>query len=177
MTTPVFPTLDTPRLILRDLTPSDIDNFYLLRSDPAVTLPYYAEPKTREQAEAKLNALMRDNAAGESMTWCIALAGQPDKLIGTICLWNFRPDQLAAEIGYDLLPAWHRQGIMGEAAARVIDYGFTNRGLRMIDALVNPRNEPSCLLLEKLGFRKGETSLEQEKEGVTRVFVKYTLER
>ena len=172
----VFPTLYTPRLILRDLSPSDIDRFYQLRSDPAVTLLYYAEPKTREQAEAKLHALMRDNAAGESMTWCIALAGQPDELIGTICLWNFRPDRLAAEIGYDLLPVWHRQGIMSEAAARVIDYGFTDRGLRVIDAQVNPRNTPSCRLLEKLGFQKGETHRE-EKGGAAWEFVLYELFR
>ena len=175
MTFSAFPTFYSPHLILRDLTPSDIDNFYLLRSDPAVTLPYYVEPKTREQAEAKLNALMRDNAARESLTWCIALAAEPDALIGTICLWNFRP--ATAEIGYDLLPAFHRQGIMREAAARVIDYGFNGLGLRVIDALVNPRNAPSCRLLEKLGFGKGETSIEQEKEGVIREYVKYSLER
>lgn len=170
-----FPTLYTPRLILRELHPADLEKFYELRSDPAVTLLYYAEPKTREQAEVKLNALMRDNAAGESMTWCIALAGQPDELIGTICLWNFRA--ATAEIGYDLLPAHQRQGIMSEAAARVIDYGFTDRSLRVIDALVNPRNEPSCRLLEKLGFQKRETSIEQEKEGMVREYVKYSLER
>jgi RimJ/RimL family protein N-acetyltransferase len=66
---------------------------------------------------------------------------------------------------------------MSEAAARVIDYGFTDRSLRVIDALVNPRNEPSCRLLEKLGFQKRETSIEQEKEGMVREYVKYSLER
>ena len=81
------------------------------------------------------------------------------------------------EIGYDLLPAYHRQGIMREAAARVIEYGFGELGLSLIDAEVNPRNEPSCRLLEKLGFQKGETSIEQQKEGVMREFMKYTLER
>lgn len=170
-----FPTLHTPRLLLRGLCLADLEKFYELRSDPAVTLPYYAEPKTREQAEVKLHALMRDNAAGESMTWCIALAAEPDVLIGTICLWNFRPDRLAAEIGYDLLPAFHRKGIMREAAARVIEYGFNDLHLRVIDALVNPRNLPSCRLLEKLGFQKGETRIEQEKDGVVRQYVKYEL--
>lgn len=175
MTSPAFPLLHTPRLLLRDLRPADLEKFYKLRSDPAVTLPYYAEPKTLEQAEVKLHALMRGNAIRESLTWCIALAAAPDALIGTICLWNFRPDQFAAEIGYELMPAYHRQGIMREAAISVIDYGFTDRGLRVIDALVNPRNAPSCLLLEKLGFQKGETSFEQEKEGLMREYVKYVL--
>lgn len=172
--TPAFPTLHTSRLILRDLRLADLEKFYELRSDPAVTLPYYAEPKTREQAEAKLHALMRDNAARESLTWCIAHAAEPETLIGTICLWNFRGT--TAEIGYDLLPAYHRQGIMREAAARVIDYGFTELGLTTIDALVNPRNAPSCRLLEELGFQQGETSIEQEKDGVIREYVKYVLE-
>ena len=175
MTSPDFPILHTPRLLLRELRPADLEPFYRLRSDPAVTLPYYAEPKTREQAEAKLAALMRDNTARDSLTWCIARTGAPDVLIGTICLWNFR--STTAEIGYDLLPAYHRQGIMREAAARVIDYGFSGLSLTTIDALVNPHNEPSCRLLEKLGFQKGETSIEQEKEGIVREYVKYILER
>ena len=175
MTSPDFPILHTPRLLLRELRPADLEPFYRLRSDPAVTLPYYAEPKTREQAEAKLAALMRDNAARESLTWCIALAGDPSALIGTICLWNFR--STTAEIGYDLLPAYHRQGIMREAALRLIDYGFGELGLSLIDAEANPCNEPSCRLLEKLGFQKGETSIEQEKEGIVREYVKYILER
>jgi ribosomal-protein-alanine N-acetyltransferase len=173
--TSAFPILHTPRLLLRELRPADLDPFYRLRSDPAVTLPYYAEPKTREQAETKLAALMRDNAINESLTWCIAQTGAPDALIGTICLWNFRGS--TAEIGYDLLPAYHRQGIMREAAARVIEYGFGELSLSLIDAEVNPRNEPSCRLLEKLGFQKGETSIEQQNEGVMREFLKYTLER
>lgn len=173
--TPAFPILRTVRLLLRELRPADLEQFYRLRSDPAVTLPYYAEPKTHEQAEAKLAALMRDNAARESLTWAIVLADAPDVLIGTICLWNFRGT--TAEIGYDLLPAYHRQGIMREAALRLIDYGFGELGLMTIDAEVNPRNEPSCRLLEKLGFQKGEPSIEQEKDGVTREFVKYTLDR
>ena len=173
--TSAFPILHTPRLLLRELRPADLDPFYRLRSDPAVTLPYYAEPKTREQAEAKLAALMRDNAVNESLTWCIARTGAPDVLIGTICLWNFRG--ATAEIGYDLLPAYHRQGIMREAAARVIESGFGELGLTTIDAEVNPRNEPSCRLLEKLGFTKGETSIEQEKEGIVREYMKYILKR
>lgn len=173
MTSP-FPVLRSQRLLLRELRPADLESFYRLRSDPAVTLLYYAEPKTREQAEAKLAALMHDNAARESLTWCIALVGAPDVLIGTICLWNFRGS--TAEIGYDLLPAYHRQGIMHEAALRLIDYGFGELGLSLIDAEVNPRNEPSCRLLEKLGFQKGETHHE-EKDGVVLEFVTYELGR
>jgi len=172
-----FPILETKRLILRELRLSDIAAFHRLKSDPAVVSLYYAEPKTYEQSAAKLNDLIALNERREALTWCVALAANPDELIGTICLWDFREEHQVAEIGYELLPAYHNLGIMTEAAARVIDYGFGEMKLETIDALVNPANAPSCRLLEKLRFRKGETSFEQEKEGVVREYVKYSLER
>lgn len=172
-----FPILITKRLILRELRLSDIAAIHRLKSDPAVVSLYYAKPKTYEQSATKLNNLIALNERREALTWCVALAVSPDELIGTICLWDFRAERQVAEIGYELLPAYHNQGIMSEAAARVIDYGFSEMKLKLIDALVNPQNAPSCRLLEKLGFRKGETSFEQEKEGVVREYVKYSLER
>ena len=172
-----FPKLETKRLILRELRSSDIAAIHRLKSDPAVVSLYYVEPKTYEQSAAKLNDLIALNERREAFTWCVAFAVSPDELIGTICLWDFRAERQVAEIGYELLPAYHNQGIMSEAAARVIDYGFGEMKLKLIDALVNPRNAPSCRLLEKLGFTKGETSLEQEKDGVVREYVKYSLER
>jgi ribosomal-protein-alanine N-acetyltransferase len=172
-----FPILNTKRLLLRDLRLSDIAALHRLKSDPVVVSLYYAEPKTYDQSLAKLNDLIALNERREALTWCVALAVSPDELIGTICLWNFRDDGASAEIGYELLPAYHNQGIMTEAAARVIEYGFVEKNVKTIDALVNPENAPSCRLLEKLGFQKGERSLEQEKDGAIREYVKYALER
>ncbi len=172
-----FPVLITKRLILRELRLSDIAAIHRLKSDPAVVSLYYSEPKTFEQSAAKLNDLIALNERREALTWCVALAVSPDELIGTICLWDFRAERQVAEIGYELLPSYHNQGIMTEAAARVIEYGFGDLKLRLIDALVNPANAPSCRLLQKLRFRKGEKSLEQEKESVIREYVKYSLER
>ncbi|RLJ30734.1 acetyltransferase (GNAT) family protein [Chryseobacterium sp. 7] len=44
-------------------------------------------------------------------------------LIGTICLWNFSQDCKTTEVGYELLPEYHRQGIMCEAL-KVLNFGF-----------------------------------------------------
>jgi len=59
-----------------------------------------------------------------------------------------------ANIGYDLLPAYRRQGIMTEALTEVLLYGFETIGLNRVEAFVDPRNIASIQLLQKLGFRQ-----------------------
>ncbi|GAP12984.1 acetyltransferase [Longilinea arvoryzae] len=169
-----FPILHTGRLLLRELRPADIAQFHRIKYDPAIVSHYYARPKTYAESLAKLEALRTDNRTRESLTWCIASIGEPDTLIGTICLWNFRLAEEAAELGYELLPEYQRKGIMSEAARGVIAFGFAELGLRLIDAYPNPQNAASCGLLERLGFERVGV-LEEEEAGEVRKYVRYEM--
>jgi ribosomal-protein-alanine N-acetyltransferase len=57
--------------------------------------------------------------------------------IGSICFWNITADEDCAEIGYDLLPLFHGQGIMQEATKAIIKYGFEGMKLNKIVADLN----------------------------------------
>nr|AIA11009.1 Acetyltransferase (GNAT) domain protein [uncultured bacterium] len=60
-----------------------------------------------------------------------------------------------AEIGYEISgDDYKRSGLMTEALAAVIDYGFTELNLNRIEAFVEPGNEASIKLLEKSDFLK-----------------------
>ncbi len=74
------------------------------------------------------------------------------KLLGTICLWKISKDEAKAEIGYELLPENHGKGIMQEVIPRVLQFGFEEIKLEMIEAELSPRNLKSVRLLEKNNF-------------------------
>ena len=79
---------------------------------------------------------------------------EDDAVVGTCTLawldWTHR----RAELGYALgSPHW-RRGYMIEALPVLIDHAFGELGLRRLEADVDPRNEPSLRLLDKLGFER-----------------------
>ena len=77
-----------------------------------------------------------------------------DRLIGTTTLFSLNGPQRRAEIGYSLGRASQGQGLAAEALRGAIGHAFSELGLERIEADVDPRNESSWRLLERLGFRR-----------------------
>jgi len=65
---------------------------------------------------------------------------------------NFSEDRKTAEVGYELLPNYHRKGIMSEALKAVLNFGFNELYLNEILAFTNKFNENSKSLLLKNNF-------------------------
>ncbi|GEM_PF-1764693 len=55
------------------------------------------------------------------------------KKIGVTAFGNFQKDRKSAEIGYDLSPDYHRQGIMSESLESMTEFEFTKVDLDVID--------------------------------------------
>jgi len=150
-----FPELKTERLLLRRLETTDANEMLFLRSNDDVLRYLGREPassvKEGEEFIVRINKAVDDN---ESILWGIALLSDPAVIIGTICLWNFKPENYRGEIGYILHPNHWRKGIMKEAIICVIDYGFNVLKLHSIEALLSPGNVASSALLERTGFIK-----------------------
>jgi ribosomal-protein-alanine N-acetyltransferase len=148
-----FPNLSTNRLSLRKLVIDDKQELMRLRSDERVNKYLDRAPtKSLQETEAyihKINKILTDK---EGAYWAISLKNE-DKLIGTICYWNFEPDKDLAEIGYELSPAYQGQGLMQEAVEKVIEYGFKAMQLKIITGLTDVANERSVSLLKKNNFQ------------------------
>ena len=149
-----FPYLSTPRLMLRPVLKSDVKEIFILRSHPVV-MKYIAKKHAESMEDAaafieKINLMENQN---QCVTWAITLKEQ-GKLIGNIGFWNLQPENHRAEIGYTLMPEFHRNGIMFEAIQEVIKFGFNTLHLHSITGHVNPMNEGSVKLLERNNFIK-----------------------
>ncbi|MBL4659018.1 MAG: GNAT family N-acetyltransferase [Alcanivoracaceae bacterium] len=161
----IFPTpiLQTPRLILREVCASDWQQILHLRSDPQVNaLVNRPLSKTKEDAIAFIKKVDGNNKAEKIIYWGIVLP-ETNKVLGSICLWNFSEDRKTAEVGYDLSVAAQGKGYMTEAMQAILDFGFTKLGLTTVEAFTQSNNAASTKLLGKFGFdlladRKDETN-------------------
>ena len=156
-----FPVLRTERLVLRELNMQDDNEMFFLRSDDKVN-QYIDRPKVTviEETHAFISKISNGIANNEWIFWAIELKNS-DKLIGTICLWNISKEEASAEIGFELHPEQQGKGIMQEATAKVIEFGFSVMQLRKIDAWINKENLSSIKLIGKFNFKR-DTDLENK---------------
>jgi ribosomal-protein-alanine N-acetyltransferase len=149
-----FPLLTTDRLVLRPLDMGDADALFQLRTNAEVNRYLIRPvPKSIEEVYAyveKIHGLLADN---KSFYWVLCLKTD-NKLIGTICLWNFSDEQDVADLGYELSPEFQGMGLMQEAAEKVIDYGFDVVGIKIMLGVTDPGNERSAALLKRNGFKE-----------------------
>ena len=149
-----FPVLKTERLTLRQLASTDDDEIFALRSNDNVNKYLNRKPsKSIDDAKAFIQTINENIQRNDSIYWAITFNGT-DKLIGTVCLFDFSDDNLKAEIGYELLPDLQGKGIMQEATSKVIDFGIQHIGLNSIEAYTHSDNQSSSRLLEKLNFKR-----------------------
>lgn len=148
-----FPVLETDRLILRRIEDKDARVFYRMYSDKEV-MKYFGKElfSSFKQAEDKVKLEKSAFETKEAIRWAITLKPEDD-MIGSGGFWKINKEHYRAEIGYDLLPDFHRRGIMSEAVKVMIEFGFTKMKLHSIEANTDPENKSSNRMLEKLGFK------------------------
>lgn len=146
------PELSSPRLRLREVRDDDAAALFAIHSDARV-MRYWSYPAWTElaQAEQKIADIQRQRRELDMLVWAIADA-DTDLLIGSSAIFYMDLTQARAEIGYSLHPDWQGRGLASEALQLVLGYAFTKLGLRRIEADIDPRNLPSCRLVERFGF-------------------------
>ncbi|UOQ65758.1 GNAT family N-acetyltransferase [Hymenobacter volaticus] len=148
-----FPELHTERFVLRRLQQADAPALLDQRSDPRIMRYLDREPDTTlEQTTALIERITQNAADNSGVTWGIVRPAATQELLGTIGLWRIMAEHHRAEVGYGLHPDYWQQGVMSEALAAVLDFGFQTLKLHSVEANVNPHNTASRRLLEKHGF-------------------------
>ena len=157
-----FKTLETERLLLREITIGDADEILSLRSDPE-TMKYIPRPlaKTKDDAHEHIAMILEKIKDNTGINWAITLKGNP-KLIGIIGHYRIKPENYRAEIGYMLLPEFHGKGFATEAIKAATAYGFDDMHLHSIEAVIAPENTASEMVLIKNGYVKEAHFLENE---------------
>ncbi|MCJ7695679.1 MAG: GNAT family N-acetyltransferase [Anaerolineaceae bacterium] len=149
-----FPTLETERLILQQMTLEDTDFVFQHFSDSAVFQYLMDEPPVTEYAQAQEIIQFYLEPEGKTHNRWLMVRKSDQQSIGTCGFHKWDKRYFRAEIGYDLSPSFWRQGYMKEALRAVISNGFEQMRLNRIEALVYVENDRSIQLLQRLGFKQ-----------------------
>lgn len=174
-----FPVLETERMILREILPSDGPGIFAIRGDFEVTKYNGGMNYTRlDQAEALIASIRDAYRDKRSVRWGMTLKGGDDTVIG-MCGYNYwvRTD-FRASVGYDLARAYWGRGLMTEALRAVLAFGFERMALRRIEADASSPNVASIRVLEKVGFvREGQQREQYFEDGEFGDLVLFSLVR
>jgi RimJ/RimL family protein N-acetyltransferase len=145
----------TKRLLIRPISITDKNDLFKYRSDPETFKYLSFIPKSVNDIEEFIaKSTKKINVSG---TWFqfVILLKESKILIGDIGV-HFLDDQphSQVEIGYTLNPDYRNNGYAREALIEIIDYLFTALEKHRITASIDPANQASINLIEKLGFRK-----------------------
>ena len=148
-----IPSLITPRLHLRALTPHDRHDLLAMYGDPEVMcytsdLPF-PDLTFVDQLLDSVATLFQQR---ESLEWGITLT-TGSQVIGTCGLHSFNKRRNTAEVGCILHRAYWGQSLMRAALEIVIEFGFTRLRLDRLHADIDAPNSRSIRLFQRLGFR------------------------
>ena len=145
-----IPTIYTPRLVLRKITHSDIDDIHEYATDMRVSEFLLWDPhKNKEYTRRFVEFIQNGYQKLKYYTWGVEFES---KMIGTCGFSAFDLSKNSAEVGYVLSANYWNLGIATEATKRVIEYGFEVLGLSKIEARFIKENTKSRKVAERLGM-------------------------
>ncbi len=151
------PTIETPRLIIRELLPEDKDGIFEMDSDPEVHRYIHQSPiKTMQEAVDAITFIRQQYADNGIGRWAVL-----DKTTNEFLGWTgFKLMTDAAnghinhyDFGYRLKRSAWGKGIASESGIASLEYGLKTLRLNPIFAMTDVGNVVSRHILEKLGFR------------------------
>jgi len=149
-----FPTLHTERLILREMTPQDVNTLLKHFGNPQVVKFLDMNPiKSTEQADEWLRWMGGFFSAKGGLRWGVErkLDGE---FIGSAGLHNWNREAHYAELGYDIAQQYWGDGYATEVARAIIEFGWQQMKLNRIEADVVQGNIASMKIMERLGFKQ-----------------------
>ena len=147
----IFPTLNTARLVLRQVELGDAPDVLVFRGDFEVQK--YNGPVLRsvEQVQTLIKEVRAEYAAQQGITWAVTLE-RSGRVVGLFGFHDWNTYHRRAELGYDLARAYWGQGFASEAVRAIVHFGFERMNHNRIYANTITDNHESVRLLELIGF-------------------------
>lgn len=146
------PQLETPRLRLRPMRESDLDDLLQIFGDPRVMASFESAPFDRAQMSRWLQRNLDHQERYGYGLFSVILKAE-NLLIGNCGLEHMTVDGVQeTELGYDFRSDYWNRGFATEAATAVRDYAFQELQLPRLISLIRVGNEASWRVSEKIGM-------------------------
>ncbi|MGB9028616.1 MAG: GNAT family N-acetyltransferase [Acidobacteriaceae bacterium] len=145
-----MPVLETPRLLLRAMTPHDAPALHAVLGDPE-TMCWYPHPFSPAEVDEWIARQISRYPSGAGLLGLILKS--TGKFIGDCGpVWQEIDGPAELEIGYHVHRHHQNQGLATEAARAVRDYAFSTLGCDHVISIIRPENLPSRRVAEKNGL-------------------------
>jgi len=154
-----FPILTSERLALRELTLADAETIFPHFADEEVARFIDFAPARTTEDIAEITRWGRGHfEAGTGILWGIYRKAD-DSFLGQVNYVirkdnNFTGNAHRAEIGFELSPAYWRNGYASEVIRISIAFVFGTMRVNRVEAIVHPENVRSQKVLNRLGFHR-----------------------
>lgn len=150
--------LETPRLILRDYTTEDFEEYFRLKSDPKVM--YYLQDislHSRKEALEDFRHILEDlNSSKRNFYFFHIEKRDTHEPLGSAgyTIMQRTPQGLLVHAGYFMYPQFWHQGYMTEAFSKIIHFAFTENNVYRITTGCLKENVGSERVMVKCGMVK-----------------------
>ena len=150
-----FPDIRTEHLILRALELDDAARIYEYRSSPEVSRFQSWGVHDIEEIRSCIAGLSTAAPGTPGVWYQVGIVLVPNgNLIGDCAFRVLESEPRQAEFGITLDTAFQRRGYATQALGALLDYLLIALGKHRVFASVDPRNERSVQLMERVGLRK-----------------------
>jgi ribosomal-protein-alanine N-acetyltransferase len=144
-------TLETKRLILRQITLDDAEDMFKFTSNSEVET-WDPTDKTVEDTRNFIESLQKKYAAKEPALWGI-VDKKNNQLIGYCGFTYLQPEESIVDLEYAIDKPYWNKGLMPEALEAVLSFTFNILKINRIIAFTVLHNERSQRVLKKMGFK------------------------
>ncbi len=153
--------IETERLIMRDLLPTDAEGMFRLDSDPEVHKYVGKKPvKTIEESRAVIEIITAQYVANGIGRWAVI-----EKSSGNFIGWSglklikepINGHNNYYDLGYRFIKEYWGKGYATETAIATVKYAWDVMNLKELYGMANTANAASRHVLEKTGMVPGNT--------------------
>lgn len=142
------PVINTPRLILRKLTPEDVPALSKWMPDP-ILYKYWG--KSAGKADRNPALLFEKEEKPTKSLHLGIYSREHQAVIGEIWVYLIENDRMA-KVAFRIGENFKNKGYATEALSAVVDFCFKSTELKRLWSDVDVRNIASCRVMEKCGF-------------------------
>ncbi|MEU3979312.1 GNAT family N-acetyltransferase [Streptomyces sp. NPDC026672] len=141
-------------MLLRDVSPDDVDAYVRMRCDP-VMMADLGGPLPVEGMADKVRRDALEAAADRAwLKMIVPDAGDPGTVAGTVTVWSHETeDGPVSEIGWMVLPEFQGRGLAGRAVRALLERARDEDRWGTLHAFPATTNQASNRLCRSVGFR------------------------
>ncbi len=154
---------ETERLLIREFTKDDYENYFILHGDPQV-MQFIRPAEDREACDKRFEDTILNLPAHEYLGRWAVNEKESGRFVGCFVICPIPKQEERIQLGYSFIPEVWGRGYATEASIAGVDYFHHQTPLTELYAVTETANTASENVLMKVGFQFFETKMDGEKE-------------